>query len=52
VRIFREEMVVKGVEEADIAYWVSTSLFGSNHNEVKLGVKPKCSVILHTHLST
>jgi len=52
VRIFREEMVVKGVEEADIAYCVSARIFGSTHNEVKLGVTPKCSVILHTHLNT
>ena len=44
--------MVKGVEGIDIVYCVSARLLGSNHNEVKLGVKPKCSVILHTHLST
>ena len=44
--------MVSGVGEADIAYCVSARLFGSNHNEVNLGDTPKCSVILHTHLST
>jgi hypothetical protein len=44
--------VVKSVQEADIAYCFTDSLIGSNHKEVKLGVTPKFSVILHTHIST
>jgi hypothetical protein len=43
---------VKDGEGMVIIYCVSARLFGSNHNEVKLGVKSKCSVVLHMHFST
>ena len=42
---------MKGGEGMVIVYCVSARLFGSNHNEVKLGVTVKCFVVLHMHLS-
>ena len=44
--------MVKCGEGVVIVYCVSSRLFVNNHNEVKLGVTLKCSVILHMHLIT